>query len=1795
MSNHTSHIVNRMPGEKLGLDLNQDDPGLIKCVSPEGACAREGMIPFVGDRIVEVNNQLTVGMTHKEITLLINSKPADTDDLKLVTMAARPAVSESDDTILIQLSRNTRGKLGFAIKSVDSTQVTTNADTPGLPTVISNVHSDSVFYSTKLEVGDVLLEVDGASIVKMTHREKLNALGLCGDRVMLLVRREKLAYTYTQQVTVHRDIGERLGLDIAERPDKDGSVINGIRDMGPCARSGKMRTGDLVVAVDDISLEGKDHADTLTLFGNCGQTVHFTLVSSKSFGADDTGTISEDELHTKKRYINVIRNTDESLGLKIRSEPNTMGACISLIKENTPASQAKGLRLYDVLYEIDGRPAITLHHSEILSALQAAGNSLSLVVATREFVENDKELKHLILSRDDSSDSNNKARSTVSTPNGSEVLSDASRFSAPYAFTTELKNPNPDLQGRDDDTIRETDRESGSAMRRITVTKTGSGQKLGMKIARKKHKRGIHVTFVDPNQACGQTRKIFVGDVIVEIDGEQVLDKTQTEVTARLNTRGAHFEMVVADSESVENLPTILSSTILSASATLENGFEPAIPPRIIPRPSASHSAADPPKDDEIDDEAPYRKVHTLTSSTANKLHRESSADMPQGNFQNVEAANKARRESVGLPREVSRSSVSSSPSVSKFKRNSRVVDPANDQRSSFKNKRQTPMLRRVTVERRPGEKLGMKIRTKPLSRGVRVSSVVDDGPCDRSGQILEGDIILMIDGENVLDQEHKYVLDFISSRIGDAPEFVLCAPADVDKAAAVLEKESKALALKKISESGFNLVSGFAGLTPLSDNTSKSKSSNGFSESPYLIGNTMSRNGMAISNKPSSMDANDSNAHNAQPMGGLNDNNDASLQTDNAVSKSPYSNDDLNTDHIGNQKTVTVSREPNERIGMKIRSYHGVKGVRVSEVTPGGPIERTGKVQLGDIIVSINDRQMLDLPHKDVLNELKGCGSTFTLVVRDPNPSKAAGPPSTWRTFSCQKHVTTRPQNSSDVDYYYFISSEDFELMKDAELFDTNRKMAGFAYGSFHAHCLCRNAHTSLSASETLFPRTSLGINRCTVELNNQNKDHGLSFTPKEDILAPVVQTISPQGIIRSQCDVEEGDIVFFILNGKITDPRLYMAASDYSQLPDNLELFVIRENPTNLEKSVNASAPSSGHQNQHGSPLDAQPTHARAPLSTVAKPAGEKQSQISKTKTISYPDTFVRGDAISEPSRISSGLKTDVTVLPIERASPNTRNQPVAVILNHSQKPTVSERVEWTEPAVAPVHPDETDALQQEEHIGIAKRLSDYRLGKQPAEQCLVSIENIVSGDDVGISADMDSGAEAHQPSAVEAEAEAEALELELRQKDDEIQDLKSRLEKKSSDLWIQRTHVSALQEALDSSRVVGDDGEDGEGHAADLGEGEQFEVTVQPIGAAVLDLPVRVVIGQKGVLIDEGMSQVLAEASTHNLHAGDQIIGINGQSCLGIDSSVVIARLSVINPATEFTMRIHRPVDELPLSLNASPPSGASANTNAPHTVGTPMGSSDNAPLELPSYAYEELSVRLPETAIDDIASFEDGYIEIADDAIDHTDESTDVAEVIRALGLEMVTLSCKVTRNDAESLGVVVYSDDGVKGILIEEVVPNSPADLAGLKVRDYILMVDGKDVSKEWYDDVVSVIKQTKNNVHFVVSRVVKPEQTLKAINFTVSKKQGDPLGAKLYFHATHTSVIEIQPSSAADRAGLKVTDRIVAIEKVKVGAMANSEIMQRLGSMVYTLTVERLCETKPAKQSIGYTPQQTFG
>ena len=94
-------------------------------------------------------------------------------------------------------------------------------------------------------------------------------------------------------------------------------------------------------------------------------------------------------------------------------------------------------------------------------------------------------------------------------------------------------------------------------------------------------------------------------------------------------------------------------------------------------------------------------------------------------------------------------------------------------------------------------------------------------------------------------------------------------------------------------------------------------------------------------------------------------------------------------------RREVVVHREQNElkqRLGMNMRSYHGVKGTWISAITPGGIIDRTKHIRVGDVICSINGRPLLDADHSDVLAELKRCDATFNIVVAKRVPTDEPG-----------------------------------------------------------------------------------------------------------------------------------------------------------------------------------------------------------------------------------------------------------------------------------------------------------------------------------------------------------------------------------------------------------------------------------------------------------------------------------------------------------------------------------------------------------------------------------------------------------------------------------------------------------------------------------------------------------------------------------------------------------------------------------------------------------------------------------
>ena len=82
-----------------------------------------------------------------------------------------------------------------------------------------------------------------------------------------------------------------------------------------------------------------------------------------------------------------------------------------------------------------------------------------------------------------------------------------------------------------------------------------------------------------------------------------------------------------------------------------------------------------------------------------------------------------------------------------------------------------------------------------------------------------------------------------------------------------------------------------------------------------------------------------------------------------------------------------------------------------------------------------------------------------------------------------------------------------------------------------------------------------------------------------------------------------------------------------------------------------------------------------------------------------------------------------------------------------------------------------------------------------------------------------------------------------------------------------------------------------------------------------------------------------------------------------------------------------------------------------------------------------------------------------------------------------------VECSLEVTPGVPLGIELYSDAGVAGVLIGSVMPGSPAAQAGLRERDLIVEMDGENVSREQHMDVVQRIRAVKDRCDVTVLRV----------------------------------------------------------------------------------------------------------
>jgi C-terminal processing protease CtpA/Prc len=257
-------------------------------------------------------------------------------------------------------------------------------------------------------------------------------------------------------------------------------------------------------------------------------------------------------------------------------------------------------------------------------------------------------------------------------------------------------------------------------------------------------------------------------------------------------------------------------------------------------------------------------------------------------------------------------------------------------------------LIRKVTLSR-GSTGLGMKIKSDDLSEFVFVSEIVPGGAAAQSGQLSVGDHLVQINDTSMRHAIHESV---------------------------VMALQQSTVVLHVVPQSDLVTYMQHLHTASLPPQNRRSFSSL-FKRNKSESGSTSSASAAAAAIRARKADGTGSAASTPSRSG-----------TENAfaASLSPSAATDAAAAAVSSAvapiatavavpaasevRHVTLTRSA-EGLGMKIKSDDPMNGVCVYELTPGGVAASSGAISVGDVIVQVNGKPVMNMNHEDVVREL--------------------------------------------------------------------------------------------------------------------------------------------------------------------------------------------------------------------------------------------------------------------------------------------------------------------------------------------------------------------------------------------------------------------------------------------------------------------------------------------------------------------------------------------------------------------------------------------------------------------------------------------------------------------------------------------------------------------------------------------------------------------------------------------------------------------------------------------------------
>ncbi|XP_037965253.2 disks large homolog 2 [Plutella xylostella] len=259
----------------------------------------------------------------------------------------------------------------------------------------------------RLQIGDILLQVNDISVEGAPHSVAVEALQNAGNAVKLRVRRARLP----RVVTLWR--GARgLGLGIAGGADDaaggGGVFVSHIAAGGAAHHDGRLRLGDRILAVRDedgieTSLVGATHAKAVAALRSAGERVTLVVLSAaavppvartaplhstrtQATSCSTLHELLEDDTTEIPRCVRMVRlvRSGSRLGMDIVGGAAGLsggegGACGVFVSGVAAAGAAHGmLHRGDRILSVDGRDLTRATHEQAAAALKYSGNAVTV-------------------------------------------------------------------------------------------------------------------------------------------------------------------------------------------------------------------------------------------------------------------------------------------------------------------------------------------------------------------------------------------------------------------------------------------------------------------------------------------------------------------------------------------------------------------------------------------------------------------------------------------------------------------------------------------------------------------------------------------------------------------------------------------------------------------------------------------------------------------------------------------------------------------------------------------------------------------------------------------------------------------------------------------------------------------------------------------------------------------------------------------------------------------------------------------------------------------------------------------------------------------------------------------------------------------------------------------------------------------------------------------------------------------------------------------------------------------------